>query len=74
MFIVRYLIAAVVLIAIIVAWGVGVGATAWHIVWIAGLGILSMQGVILALVAVLSLRHGKAEDDKHSGQLLVLHE
>lgn len=56
MFVVRYLMVALALVAGIVLWGVAADLGVWSILRLAGLAVLALQAGVLALVAVLALR------------------
>lgn len=56
MFVVRYLMVAVALVAGIILWGVAADLGFWPILRLVGLAVLALQAGVLVLVAVLALR------------------
>lgn len=58
MFVVRYLMVAVALVAGIILWGVAADLGLWPILWLVSLAVLALQAgvLVLVLVAVLAPR------------------
>lgn len=75
MFVVRYLMAALAVMAGVLAWGIAAGYSGWQIAGLAVLAVLGLQALILARVVVAAVR--RARDSAHRGrkrcdQLVIL--
>ena len=80
MFVVRYLMAVLAVVACIVAWGIAAGYSGWQVAGLAFLGTLALQAVILAYVGIAAARKGRGSSSgpsrgnvrKRSDQLVIL--
>lgn len=75
MFIVRYLMAALAVMAGILVWGIAAGYSTWHILGTAFLAALALQALILAYVVVAAARKGRSRSRgvrKRCDQLIIL--
>lgn len=75
MFVVRYLMAALAVLAGVLVWGSAVGYLAWQIAGLAFLAVLAMQALILAHVVLAVARTRRASSRRVPGrrdQLVIL--
>ena len=79
MFVVRYLMAVLAVMAGISAWGIAAGHSAWQVLGMAFLSALGLQALILAYVVVAAVRRGRGPSSgssrgrrKRCDQLVIL--
>ena len=79
MFVVRYLMVVLAVMAGISAWGIAAGYSAWQVLGMAFLSALVLQMLILAYVAVAAIRRGRGPSGgrsrgrrKRCDQLVIL--